>query len=75
MADVDLQQVYSEMSPEQKDVARWLVGAAVHEVDDIPDDIAAAHDAMTPEQKTLIDHMVKSTITYRPSEDDSNGRD
>ncbi len=71
MAEVDLQAVYATMTPEQKDVARWMVGAAVHEVDDIPDDIAAAHSAMTDEQKLLVDHMVKSTITYRPSEDDS----
>lgn len=71
MAEVDLQEVYETMTAEQKDVARWYVGAAVHEVDDIPDNIKAVYEDMADPQKMLIEHMVKSTLTYRPSEDDS----
>jgi len=70
VAEVDLQAIYDSMTPEQKDACGWFTRAALYDHQDIPKDVQAAHDAMTDEQKLVLDHMVKSTTTYRPSEDD-----
>lgn len=71
MAEVDLQALYDGLTPTQKDACRWYVGAALYDHQEVPEWVRAAREAMTDEQKTVLNHMVQSSTYYRPSEDDS----